>query len=246
MVVGVARGVGFLGRSMSVLFARREVAATTAPTSVTAPSHAGSPPWRQRWRAPLEVPEEPDASAADPSASLSEVPRIPVPVPTVADEPDEERPGRAEQLGLGVVLTPGPWRLPLPRLLGRSDEYCSTDLREVEARGKILEAALRSHGVETRLVGSTIGPTVTRFELELAPGVKVGAGHEPLQGHRVRDGLGRRPHPRPDPWPFGDRGRGAEREAPARDARRRALLREGAVRAIRSRSRSAATSRGER
>ena len=37
----------------------------------------------------------------------------------------------------------------------------------------MLEAALASHGVETRLVGMTVGPTVTRYELELGPGVKV-------------------------------------------------------------------------
>ena len=33
--------------------------------------------------------------------------------------------------------------------------------------------ALAAHGVETTLVGFTIGPTVTRYELELGPGVKV-------------------------------------------------------------------------
>ncbi len=48
-----------------------------------------------------------------------------------------------------------------------------TDRREVEERGRVLERALAGHGVETHLVGSTVGPTVTRFELELAAGVKV-------------------------------------------------------------------------
>ncbi len=43
----------------------------------------------------------------------------------------------------------------------------------VEAQGQTLEDALAAHGVETRLVGMTVGPTVTRFELELGPGVKV-------------------------------------------------------------------------
>jgi len=32
---------------------------------------------------------------------------------------------------------------------------------------------LAAHGVETTLIGYTVGPTVTRFELELGPGVKV-------------------------------------------------------------------------
>jgi S-DNA-T family DNA segregation ATPase FtsK/SpoIIIE len=89
-----------------------------------------------------------------------------------ADDEAEIVPIRAEQLGLGIVPSPGPWRLPQSKLLGRSTEQ-GTDRREVEARGKVLEAALRSHGVDTTLVGSTVGPTVTRFELELAAGVKV-------------------------------------------------------------------------
>ena len=40
-------------------------------------------------------------------------------------------------------------------------------------RERSWSAALAAHGVETRLVGRTVGPTVTRFELELGPGVKV-------------------------------------------------------------------------
>ncbi len=43
----------------------------------------------------------------------------------------------------------------------------------VEERGRALEAALAEHGVQTRLVGMVVGPTVTRYELELGPGVKV-------------------------------------------------------------------------
>ena len=43
------------------------------------------------------------------------------------------------------------------------------DRRLVEAGGRTLEAALAAHGVETRLVGMTVGPTVTRYELELGP-----------------------------------------------------------------------------
>src|SRR5690606_31246926 len=49
----------------------------------------------------------------------------------------------------------------------------SIDTKAVEARGRVLEGALAEHGVETRLVGMVVGPTVTRYELELGPGVKV-------------------------------------------------------------------------
>ena len=44
---------------------------------------------------------------------------------------------------------------------------------DVEARGRVLQESLAQHGVDTSLVGMTVGPTVTRFELELGAGVKV-------------------------------------------------------------------------
>ena len=47
------------------------------------------------------------------------------------------------------------------------------DQRQIDAAGEDLVRALAAHGVETRLVGSRVGPTVTRYELELGPGVKV-------------------------------------------------------------------------
>ena len=37
----------------------------------------------------------------------------------------------------------------------------------------MLQESLAQHGVDTSLVGMTVGPTVTRYELELGPGVKV-------------------------------------------------------------------------
>jgi S-DNA-T family DNA segregation ATPase FtsK/SpoIIIE len=80
----------------------------------------------------------------------------------------------AEQLAidLGPGVAPGAWRLPPLGLLARSEAQ-EIDQRLVEEGGRTLEMALAAHGVETRLVGYTVGPTVTRYELELGPGVKV-------------------------------------------------------------------------
>ncbi len=64
------------------------------------------------------------------------------------------------------------WRLPPMPLLRRSKQ-AEVDRHQVEELGQTLEAALAAHGVETRLVGATVGPSVTRYELELGPGVKV-------------------------------------------------------------------------
>jgi DNA segregation ATPase FtsK/SpoIIIE, S-DNA-T family len=84
-------------------------------------------------------------------------------------------PGKAEQLAidLGFPKPVAPaWRLP-PMALLRRTKQAEIDRRQVEVLGQTLEAALASHGVETRLVGATVGPSVTRYELELGPGVPV-------------------------------------------------------------------------
>ena len=64
------------------------------------------------------------------------------------------------------------WVLPSMSLLTRSGSQ-SVDQQAVLNRGRVLERALAEHGVETTLVNMVVGPTVTRFELELGLGVKV-------------------------------------------------------------------------
>jgi DNA segregation ATPase FtsK/SpoIIIE, S-DNA-T family len=66
----------------------------------------------------------------------------------------------------------GRWKLPPLSYLVRAGEQ-SIDRAAIERRGRTLEESLASHGVETSLVGMTVGPTVTRYELELGAGVKV-------------------------------------------------------------------------
>ena len=76
--------------------------------------------------------------------------------------------------GRAVAMGPaaGDWRLPPLSELVRSREQ-RFDERQLDLAGDALVDALAAHGVETRLLGRTVGPTVTRFELELGPGVKV-------------------------------------------------------------------------
>ncbi len=123
------------------------------------------------------------ASAAALAAELAELevalaspaeapPPRPVRAGGALGDEDEAAPMEAHQLGLGVVPPPSQWRLPQLRLLARSKAQ-GLDRQAVEERGRSLERALAAHGVETHLVGFTVGPTVTRFELELGAGVKV-------------------------------------------------------------------------
>jgi len=75
-------------------------------------------------------------------------------------------------LDLGPAAKRGHWTLPPLSYLPRSAAH-TVNKAETEARGRILVDSLASHGVETKLVGQTVGPTVTRYELELGAGVKV-------------------------------------------------------------------------
>ena len=92
---------------------------------------------------------------------------------------DERRRGVAastETEQLSIHLPPGhrlsPWKLPPANVLKRS-ESSKVDPQLVQEGGEVLEATMRQFGVDARLLGATVGPTVTRYELELAPGVKV-------------------------------------------------------------------------
>jgi S-DNA-T family DNA segregation ATPase FtsK/SpoIIIE len=91
----------------------------------------------------------------------------------VYDEYDgeEDEPTKAPARPV-YVSAPSNWELPPLTLLQRTRDQ-KLDRALTEAAGEELVDALAAHGVETTLVGFTVGPTVTRFELELGPGVKV-------------------------------------------------------------------------
>jgi S-DNA-T family DNA segregation ATPase FtsK/SpoIIIE len=76
------------------------------------------------------------------------------------------RPGKGEQLEMRMSPSAGAWKLPPANLLKRAKAQV-IDETEVDAAGAALVHALAAHGVDTRLVGRTVGPTVTRYELEL-------------------------------------------------------------------------------
>jgi S-DNA-T family DNA segregation ATPase FtsK/SpoIIIE len=99
-------------------------------------------------------------------------PAPPEPEPAPALDLTEPEPEPDEELEVASPRRASGWKLPPADLLHRSGAQ-DVDRRLVEETGRTLEAALAEHGVETRLVGMVVGPTVTRFELELGPGVKV-------------------------------------------------------------------------
>ncbi|HXQ75189.1 MAG TPA: DNA translocase FtsK [Acidimicrobiales bacterium] len=104
------------------------------------------------------VPPEPD-ERAEPAAASAPV-------------PDRQPVAAHGDLEVDLGMPAGEWRLPPPKILSRSKQQ-HLDHKEIAVAGRALVDALNAHGVATRLVGNTVGPTVTRFELELGPGVKV-------------------------------------------------------------------------
>lgn len=78
-----------------------------------------------------------------------------------------------EQMEIDLGNRPtGHWKLPTGESLERSGVQ-DVDERMLQSGARNLEAALSSHGVETRVTGMEVGPTVTRYELSLGTGVKV-------------------------------------------------------------------------
>ena len=131
----------------------------------------------RRAAAPDEAQDE--TAAADDGEGDDEAPELhpdeaPEEVEVHLDLDALAAPVEQEQLaiGLGPAAVATVWRLPPLQLLKKAKTQ-EIDRRLVEQGGRTLEDALAAHGVETRLVGTTVGPTVTRYELALGPGVKV-------------------------------------------------------------------------
>ena len=106
------------------------------------------------------------SDAVDLDDTLVDVPAVVAPPPDIPVI--DAGPGGQTALDLGHAN----WKLPDPKILKRGDGK-GPDRKGVDEGGATLEAALLQHGVDATLVGTTVGPTVTRYELELAPGVKV-------------------------------------------------------------------------
>jgi S-DNA-T family DNA segregation ATPase FtsK/SpoIIIE len=139
-----------------------------------------------------EDPYEPE-SLASPDSELSEEVFEPPPLPDGADggaDADADGDGARDAADEGGApqpeLTPmGNYRsdvleaddfvysLPRPGVLKRSGASARPDTREQERTSHLLVEALGHFGVEASVVGTVAGPHVTRYELRLAPGIKM-------------------------------------------------------------------------
>lgn len=128
------------------------------------------------------VPETSAPKAAEPERpenpvkpEIVEVPRPDRPV-TPTPAPTPERPAMPlkkpapEELNFSDVYTLPPVNLlnPVQKKLTQADID-----NEIDRNSRKLVEALQSFGVQTKLVGVSRGPSVTRYELQPAPGVKI-------------------------------------------------------------------------
>lgn len=131
---------------------------------------AGNPAEPVREEAPAPQPAKPE---------IIEVPRPGRPetsAPQTAPAPLPERPAMPlkkpapEELNFSDVYTLPPVNLlnPIQKKLTQADID-----NEIDRNSKKLVEALQSFGVQTKLVGVSRGPSVTRYELQPAPGVKI-------------------------------------------------------------------------
>jgi DNA segregation ATPase FtsK/SpoIIIE, S-DNA-T family len=146
-------------------------------------SRADAPVWE-----PLPEPEpEPDPVVQDPIP-----PEPDLFTPTEPD--DEDEPSAAEVAAATQAIEVSPedltpqgryrasvtddpefqWRVPEPRLLTRSSaEQARPDTAGQAETARNLVEALGHFCVEAKVIGTTAGPHITRYELRLAPGIKM-------------------------------------------------------------------------
>ena len=143
----------------------------TDPFGRAVPPVSDEAPFDVEWVAPPEVDQRDAAITVVPEGADEGADEV-APMPLEALPVEATRPGNGEQLEMKLGPSVGDWRLPPAKLLKRGKPQ-PIDERAVEAGGQALVAALSAHGVDTRLVGRTVGPSITRYELELGAGVKV-------------------------------------------------------------------------
>src|SRR3954469_14966216 len=124
-----------------------------------------------------------DAEELEPTESDPEVPRL----EELAEDPEEDETGVARTTPDAADLTPQgryrasvtdapdfEWTIPGTAFLKRSSaEASKPDTAGQERVAAQLTEALGHFGVEARVIGMVAGPHITRYELRLAPGIKV-------------------------------------------------------------------------
>jgi S-DNA-T family DNA segregation ATPase FtsK/SpoIIIE len=173
-VAGVVRGL------------QRHVATTTTAIHRRASTLRPPDPTPQEISVQRALPEAPELDAEERYPDLfgpteASEPDPDEPEPEEPSEPEPQRPTPNAQLTpqnrLRAHVTDHPdfpWKLPDPGLLKFSEgDNAKPDTAGQEKIAAQLIEALSHFGVQAKIVGTVAGPHITRYELRLAPGIKV-------------------------------------------------------------------------
>ncbi|MHB8927743.1 MAG: FtsK/SpoIIIE family DNA translocase [Bacillota bacterium] len=118
--------------------------------------------------------DDPDEAAAGfkPAPFVAQPPR---PRPEgvslkMSPAPEELLEGPFEQMEIPLPLN---YQLPALSILDRGSHRIRLNQREQTDKARVIEETLESFGVKAKVVATSRGPAITRFELQPAPGVKV-------------------------------------------------------------------------
>lgn len=119
-------------------------------------------------------------SVPNPVAAAAAAQKLPS-APAAVEAVRKKEPETQEPIGTPVPFAKpeeapvdGSYRFPPVTMLETSKEPNAADVtEELQSNGKMLVEALKSFGVQTKIVDICRGPTVTRYELQPAPGVKI-------------------------------------------------------------------------
>jgi S-DNA-T family DNA segregation ATPase FtsK/SpoIIIE len=157
--------------------------ALTSDALVTDPLDVDVPP-ASAAVALRRVPDAPPRTGPPPrDASIDASPRTPIGA-SADGAPGEQLDLGDEAPDLDAVFTPAPpkpargrggaYKRPSMSLLRKSTGAASQPRELVARTSKLLEEALGHFGIEATVTDTVSGPRVTRYELQLAPGTKVG------------------------------------------------------------------------
>jgi S-DNA-T family DNA segregation ATPase FtsK/SpoIIIE len=152
----------------------REIAAATTEEVLGRKSDRESKPVEAKEPetkiAPASAPTQPDEDKTAESKSASEPPAPPVSSPKVRPAPKKPKP-------ITVASTPmiGNYQLPSIEFLQQPDPTLkpTESKEELMANARLMQQTLAQFDIEVSLGDITKGPTITRYELHPAPGVKL-------------------------------------------------------------------------
>jgi S-DNA-T family DNA segregation ATPase FtsK/SpoIIIE len=168
----VAGGILLTGASIGAFVRRSAHAAASVQTRMRTRREA------ERVQFPVveDLPTRPNAALVDGEQAYPDVVRErPAPPPVLLEQLEGDPEPSVEQPVFPTSnLEHADYRLPERDVLRKSRPAQGDPAKATARTAEALVQALANFGVDAHLVGQVVGPRVTRYELQLAPGTKVG------------------------------------------------------------------------